>query len=169
MKPIRWYEWLYEINDENVVINCKTKRVIKLILKDMWYYCVWLSKNKIRKQYYVHRLIWDAYFWLEEWKEINHIDANKLNNKITNLEQITHSDNMRHAKVNNLMNWCKYSKNWKAKKVYQYTKSWAFVKEWETASLVYDTLWIWQQSVSKCARLEIPSAWWYIWRYKKIA
>lgn len=51
-----------------------------------------------------HRLIGRTH--LKDFKEsndINHIDTNKLNNNITNLESITHKENMMHAVQNKLL------------------------------------------------------------------
>ena len=51
------------------------------------------------KHYMVHRLIANA-FWgfdLESSLEINHIDGNKLNNSLSNLEVVSHTENMKHA------------------------------------------------------------------------
>ena len=51
-----------------------------------------------------HRLI--AKTWLKDFKEnfdVNHIDGNKLNNNISNLESISHTDNMKHASKYNLL------------------------------------------------------------------
>lgn len=46
----------------------------------------------------VHRLVADA--WLDEsiiGKEVNHIDGNKYNNSVANIEFVTHSENMKAA------------------------------------------------------------------------
>ncbi|MCK9474070.1 HNH endonuclease signature motif containing protein [Sulfurimonas sp.] len=46
----------------------------------------------------VHRIVYEAFVGeIEKTKEINHIDGNKHNNNIENLEMITHSENMKHA------------------------------------------------------------------------
>lgn len=51
------------------------------------------------KHYLVHRLIANAFigFNMDSNLEVNHIDGNKNNNKIDNLEIVSHADNMRHA------------------------------------------------------------------------
>ena len=51
----------------------------------------------IRRALYIHQLV--AIYFLDAPEsddlEINHIDGNSLNNSVTNLEWITHAENMR--------------------------------------------------------------------------
>lgn len=68
------------------------------------YLHVTLSKDKNKKIFTIHRLVLlnfrpEKYF---EGAVINHIDGNKLNNRLDNLEWCTHSQNMKHAVENNL-------------------------------------------------------------------
>lgn len=52
----------------------------------------------------VHRLVYETFIGpIPVGCEINHIDGNKLNNAVENLEAITHSANMAHAKANGFM------------------------------------------------------------------
>ena len=49
---------------------------------------------------YIHRLVAESYLYNDDplnKKEINHIDGNKKNNNINNLEWCTRSDNEKHA------------------------------------------------------------------------
>lgn len=47
---------------------------------------------------YVHRLVWETFNGgIPEGLIINHLDGNKKNNDLSNLELMTHSENIRHA------------------------------------------------------------------------
>lgn len=48
--------------------------------------------------YYVHRLVYETFYGLiPEGFQINHINGNKLDNRLRNLEVVTPSQNLRHA------------------------------------------------------------------------
>ena len=62
------------------------------------YLTVLLSNKKIKKQKLVHRVIAETFIPNPKNKPcVNHIDGNKLNNNIKNLEWVTYSENMQHA------------------------------------------------------------------------
>lgn len=49
------------------------------------------------KTRYFHRLLWEAFRGPPGEKSINHIDGNRLNNALENLELVTHAENLAHA------------------------------------------------------------------------
>ena len=64
-------------------------------------YSMYLGNYK-RKYELAHRLVAKAFIENPENKgEVNHIDCNRLNNDVTNLEWVTHSENMQHSRALN--------------------------------------------------------------------
>lgn len=89
-------------NSKNKIIR-ERKRIIDLKMPNGYMRALIKIKKK-NYQIYMHRLVWFWYYGeLPNDAEINHKDGNKANNKIENLEMITHRENIRHAYENNLI------------------------------------------------------------------
>ena len=94
MKQISGYDNYY-ITEDGKVYNAKTGRYLKVTLRPVGYCAVNLSKNGVYKSFYVHRLVAEAFIPNPEHKPyINHIDENKSNNHISNLEWCTQKENI---------------------------------------------------------------------------
>lgn len=111
-KDIKDYEGLYQVSNLGNVksldryVNYKikdTKRKLlgkskKLSLNEKGYLKVTLHKNCKGKTREVQRLVAETFIPNPENKpQVNHIDGNKTNNYVTNLEWVTESENMVHA------------------------------------------------------------------------
>lgn len=89
----------YEVSNTGFVRNKTTKYILKGRETVNGYLQVSLKindKNKFMNKY-IHRLV--AQFWLDNVdnkKEVNHIDGNKKNNNILNLEWVTAKENSNH-------------------------------------------------------------------------
>lgn len=84
----------YEVSSNGNVRNATTGKILNQEITYRGYARVGLSG----KHYYVHRLVADAFYdGYNENFDINHIDGNKLNNFIGNLERCTRSENIQHA------------------------------------------------------------------------
>lgn len=93
----------YEGSSEGRIRNSKTGRILKTSLKEKRYEQVSLFKDKKSHTKSVHCLIADAFYDGDHTGlEVNHIDGNKLNNRIDNLEYCTRSANTLHALKMNL-------------------------------------------------------------------
>lgn len=74
--------------------------VTKGCIDSVGYRCVTLRRPGVKFRTRIHVLMGEAFLTVPTDKKvccINHIDGNKLNNTIENLEWITRGDNIRHA------------------------------------------------------------------------
>lgn len=100
MKQIQNYE-NYLIDENGKVFNQKTKKYLKGSIGENGYLYYRLSKNGVKKMCYAHRLVAETFLPNKEnLPVVNHIDGNKLNNNIKNLEWVTYSQNVQHWKDN---------------------------------------------------------------------
>ena len=102
-KPIPNYEELYMVSNLGRVKSVKRDKILKEQLNERGYLRVSLSKNNKQKIYSVHRLVMITFIGYEEGKQVNHIDGDKTNNRLDNLEWTTQSENMKHAYDNRLV------------------------------------------------------------------
>ena len=98
IKPIVGYEEYYGVTSFGRVFNLLTKRELKQYQNNCGYYRVCLCLKYDSKFILTHQLVLQAFQEnVNNYKEINHIDGCKWNNKVENLEYSTRSENMRHA------------------------------------------------------------------------
>lgn len=95
MKDIEGYEGRYAITEDGQVWSYYSKSFIYQRTNNEGYKLVRLRKNGQQKLYSVHQLVARTFIPNpNEYTEINHIDENKANNTISNLEWCTHQQNM---------------------------------------------------------------------------
>lgn len=101
-KPVKGLEEFVEVSNLAKVRSLKTGNLMSSRASRGYLYCrlhyrkngeVLLSVNKA-----VHRMVAETFLQNEENKvEVNHMDGNKLNNNLNNLEWVTRSENHLHA------------------------------------------------------------------------
>ena len=109
-KPIKGYEGLYEVSDrgsikalKRIVNSGKCHRTweehfIKYAVDANGYFRTNLAKGGVNKTFKIHRLVAEAFIPNPlKLPEVNHIDGNKQNNSVENLEWCNHSENLKHA------------------------------------------------------------------------
>lgn len=88
----------YSVTSDGRVWSHRTKRYLKPRLTSKGYHRVSLSKNNQVKDAYIHRLVVQAFLDNpEQLPEVNHIDADKSNNSVDNLEWVSRLGNNHHA------------------------------------------------------------------------
>lgn len=116
-KDIPEYEGLYQVSNKGNVksISHYTRnnvnggkryaqgRVLSQFKMPNGYRQVQFSKNEKREKKYVHRLVASVFLLNEDnLTDVNHIDGNKDNNTVENLEWVSHRDNQIHMVENGL-------------------------------------------------------------------
>jgi NUMOD4 motif/HNH endonuclease len=113
-KPIKEYEGLYEVSNlgnvkslPKVILTYGGKRTINLSERIMngtprsrrdIYPSLGLKKGNKNKMFFIHRLVAHAFILNpKNNSQVNHIDGDKTNNRVDNLEWISPVDNLRHA------------------------------------------------------------------------
>lgn len=98
-KPIEGYEGLYEVSNLGEVksLGNNKKRKEKLLSpgkNSNGYLFVNLWKNGVGKPILVHRLVYSTFVGdIPDRLEVNHIDENKENNRVDNLNLMTSKEN----------------------------------------------------------------------------
>lgn len=106
MEYIKGYENLYSVTKTGRIYSHVSNKYLKPRIHN--YKKVALYKNKIYTNYTVHRLVAETYIKNpNNLPCVNHIDGNKLNNDVSNLEWVTVSENQKHAFRIGLQSNCK--------------------------------------------------------------
>ena len=105
MKDIKSFEGLYAITRNGKVWSYPNKKGgskngkwLRVFIQHRGYYNYYLQHKNKRRIILAHKLVANAYIPNPlNRKEINHINGNKLDNRVENLEWSTRSENMKHA------------------------------------------------------------------------
>jgi len=92
----------YEVSNLGSIRNIKTGNVLKVATNNYGYKLVCLSNKNQKQTGYIHRLVAEAFIKTNldtRTSVVNHIDGDKTNNSIKNLEWATYSDNAFHGRV----------------------------------------------------------------------
>lgn len=87
----------YHIKENGEVVNLKTGKILKGAKSDEGYIVFCLSDNGRKKVLKQHRMLAIAYIPNPDGKpQINHIDSDRSNNELSNLEWVTPEENNVH-------------------------------------------------------------------------
>lgn len=180
-KPILNFENSYEVSNQgrvrsiNKLVNTGIRhsdqrvrkgRMLKLNLKSTGYLSVDLSDSNIKKTINVHRLVATTFVANPQGKpQVNHINGNKVDNRATNLEWVTASENHQHrykhlghigkrkqvlcVETKQVHGSSKQAAEWLNKEKYQYSR--------QVTTLA--------RKIRKCCVKELETAHGYTWKY----
>ena len=188
---IKGYDGRYKIGNKGTIIGLSRSKdnrynnkqwILKQYENKNGYMYVTLQKDKKRKTIKVHRLV--AEHFIENpnnYPCVNHIDSNRKNNDVSNLEWVTHKQNMEHAVKNhrfdnmaklnsermkgNKLNGYIYANEITKKKIIQCDLDDNFIKEYESISEASRQTGINIMSISCCANKKRKSGGGYLWHF----
>lgn len=171
-RPIKNYEGLYEVSNYGRVKSlgknkgwCKSLEKIMKISFDKDGYCrITLCKSNKYYNFGIHRLVAKTFLPnFNNYKEVNHIDMNKTNNVVSNLEWCNQNYNLHYGNRNE-----KISKAL-SKPIIQYTKDNEKIKEFESINQASKELKLSTTHISQCCRniKYHKTCGGYIWKYKE--
>lgn len=107
--PVIGYEGLYEVSNIGRVKSLERKvetkggalrsnkeRIMKQTLNRYGYMRLSLMNKANKKIHYVHVIVFESFVSKRNGKQVNHMDSNKLNNNLENLELVTSRENTNH-------------------------------------------------------------------------
>lgn len=124
-KEVRDFEGIYEISSLGRVKILRNGNIKKNWVYKSGYAYIVLTKNKVQKTFLVHRIVAKAFIPNPDKKEqVNHLNCNKSDNRVSNLEWCSRSENAFHAvkndhwvKQNGSLNHCAKLTETKVKKI----------------------------------------------------
>lgn len=171
-KDVLGYEGLYQVSNLGRVKSLnynKTKEEKVLQLQEYDYIRVQLWKNGNCKFKQVHRLEYEAFYGpIPEGMQVNHINENKHDNRLENLNLMTPKENINwgtgqeraHKKLINHPNT--------SRMIVQYSLDGKVIKDdWQSQKEIERVLGYYQRNISACCRGKLHTYKGFVWRYKE--
>lgn len=158
-KPIPNYEELYWVSNLG---NIKSKnKILKPTKNRDGYLYIHLYKNKKQTIKGIHIIVAKTFIPNPLNKtQVNHIDGDKWNNKIDNLEWVTPKENINHAYKIGLRN-----NDYIKRKIAQYDLNDNFIKVWDSLKEINETLNYSINMISYCCNGKFKTAYGYKWKH----
>jgi len=157
-KYIKGYNKKYLISDHGDVFSCIYNCMIKASKTKLEYYQMKLQKNKKQINKYIHVLVYETFIGKKnENFVIDHINRNKLDNKLTNLREVSKSDNAKNCVK-------KLNTN---KIILQYSLNNKLIKIWYKLEDIIKTNNYSNKKIMDCLCNKKENAYNYIWKYEK--
>lgn len=152
----------YEIYEDGRVWSYKSNKWMKPTQHHTGYLLISLYDNDGQhKLYQHHRVIFESVTGqpIPEGFEVNHIDENKANNHISNLNLMSRKENCNWGTRNERM------RRTQSKSVEQYDKNGNLIQVWASAREVGRQLGFYYGNIAKCCRGKLKTYKGFIWKY----
>jgi hypothetical protein len=157
--------------DGSVRVRDFKGRIMKPVTNKLGYLMIMLTNGK-KKNCSVHRLVAMAFIPKPDFKkEVNHKNGIKADNRINNLEWVTHSENMKHAHNTGLV----INPGGLSKPISQFTNDGQWIRDWESIAQVHREKGFDMSAISNCINSKtktqygsIRTSYGFIWKHKKI-
>lgn len=159
-KDVVGYEGLYKVSNKGRLYSIKRKRKMNPTTSKNGYKRVKLYTNGKFKTVFVHRIVATAFLDNpENYPVVNHLDENKLNNNVENLQWCTQKQNVNHGTGQ--------QRRTEAVKmlVKQYTLDGQYIATYKSAVDLQELYGFHQSAISRVCRGERKTAYKYIWKY----
>lgn len=129
-RPIQNFP-LYDCSSCGRIRNHKTGRILKTNINTRGYMHLTLRRNNKAYTERVHRLVALTFLPIanSDQLDVNHIDGDKLNNHVSNLEWCTRSENIQHGIRNGLIKTNDYGHKRKAVRVVETNEVFSSIRE----------------------------------------
>lgn len=189
--PLDYFSDYYEVSNlggiksitkmhRKIISHDKCEKILRPSLQSCGYCYVTLQYNKIRKNAYVHRLVAKAFIPNPlNYPVVNHLDGNKKNNNVLNLEWCTQKHNIEHSIQTGLrivkspvisLKSIHTPKRFpgtkgKSQKVYQFSLDGKLLHIWESGMEASKSLSIPNPGIYLCCNRKNLSYYGFIWSY----
>lgn len=175
-KPIEDFRDKYEISNLGRIKNIRTNHILKMTNQYGDYFCIILYDETHKRSTRIHREVAKAFIPNpNNYKEINHKDGNKQNNRVENLEWCSRKHNIKHALetgLNSMKYLNCYNKNKfnnKYGKLYQYDKNKNLLNIYNNTNEAHDKTGVCIRNILQCINHEPKrkTAGGYVWLCEK--
>lgn len=174
-RDVLGYEGKYQVDNSGNVYSLsyygnkdKKHELKQHVTKGYKFVC--FHYNKKFKNKYVHRLVWEAFNGpIPDSMQINHLNENKLDNRLENLSIATPKENANYGTRNERFALAQRNRKIDSKPVLQYDKKGNFIKKFSSiseAGRLFKKRASAECCISRCCRGKCKTALGYKWRFK---
>lgn len=150
----------YQVSSEGRVRNKATGYIKKQYKNKNGYMYVHMHHAQTHT---VHRLVAETFIPNpNNFTDVNHIDECKFNNKVENLEWLSHYDNLHHGTGLSRMGVAH------SKTIYQYNLDGTFIRTWKSSYEVERELGFDSSHIRECANGKSKTSYGFIWKHEEV-